>query len=446
MSPESLPAESLAQRYAEARLRDLGQAPPPLDLRPVHPARRAARCGLTALTGLPEAEPLPCIAPLAAAADGLLAALKALAPSGDWAGLDGAALLTARAADFGHRRAGAVSAGGSCQLLTAADGGLALNLARPEDWDLMPAWLDAPVAAQDWAAVARAVAMQRVAALVSSGRELGLAVAADVLPPAQTWCVALDCGTPTALPSRPPRVLDLTALWAGPLCGDLLRRCGAEVVKLESSSRPDGARRGPSAFFNRLNAGKYMAALDFATAEGRAGLQALAAQADIILEGSRPRALRQLGLVAEDWLAARAGRVWVSLSGHGRADPQGDWVAFGDDAGVAAGLSALLHETTGAQAFVGDAIADPVTGLHAALAAWSAWRQGGARLLALSLAGTVNTVLRHELPPTAEARRARHRAWTVHGGDVEAPMAPPPAAIAGAIGADTAAVWSRWAC
>ena len=446
MSPESLPAETLAQRYAEARLRDLGQALLPLDLPPRHPARRATDCGLTALTGLPEAEPLHCIAPLAAAADGLLAALKALAPSGDWADLDGAALLTARAADFGHRRAGAVSAGGSCRLLTAANGGLALNLARPEDWDLMPAWLGASVSAEDWAAVARAVAVQRVEALVSGGRELGLAVAADVLPPAQPWCVAQGGGAAADAPSRPPRVLDLTALWAGPLCGDLLRRCGAEVVKLESTGRPDGARRGPKAFFDRLNGGKHMAALDFATPEGRAGLQALAAQADLILEASRPRALRQLGLVAEDWLAARAGRVWVSLSGYGRADPQGDWVAFGDDAGVAAGLSALLHETTGTRAFVGDAIADPLTGLHAALAAWSAWRLGGGRLLSLSLAGTVNTVLRHELPPTADARRARHRDWAEHGGTATLPQALPPPAIAGALGADTDVIRARWAC
>ena len=44
--------------------------------------------------------------------------------------------------------------------------------------------------------------------------------------------------------AAPPRIVDLSALWAGPLCAHLLQLAGASVVKLESTRRPDGARFG----------------------------------------------------------------------------------------------------------------------------------------------------------------------------------------------------------
>ena len=63
-------------------------------------------------------------------------------------------------------------------------------------------------------------------------------------------------------------MVDLSALWAGPLCGDLLARAGASVVKVESTQRPDGARRGSRAFFDLLNGRKRSVALDLRSREG----------------------------------------------------------------------------------------------------------------------------------------------------------------------------------
>jgi crotonobetainyl-CoA:carnitine CoA-transferase CaiB-like acyl-CoA transferase len=196
----------------------------------------------------------------------------------------------------------------------------------------------------------------------------------------------------------PTRVLDLSSLWAGPLCSHLLHRCGAQVTKVESTTRPDGARRGAPEFFDALNAGKQQVALDFGTREGHAQLRALidsadividGSPADIVIEGSRPRALRQLGIDAEALVRERPALTWISITAYGRGEPQQNWAGYGDDAGVAAGLSELMFEATGERCFVGDAIADPLTGLHAARAAWSGWRAGGGGLVALSLAGVV---------------------------------------------------------
>ena len=83
--------------------------------------------------------------------------------------------------------------------------------------------------------------------------------------------------------------------------------------------------------------------------------------ADIVIEGSRPAALRRRGLSAED-LAGRAGRIWLRIRGY-RDQP--DRPAFGDDAAVAGGL---VGSGADGPVFCGDAIADPLTGLEAARA------------------------------------------------------------------------------
>src|SRR3546814_7335165 len=85
-----------------------------------------------------------------------------------------------------------------------------------------------------------------------------------------------------------PLVLDMSTLWAGPLCGHLLERMGATVIKVESPSRVDGARRGNAHFYALLNQGKQCLSLDPATAEGRAQLLCLIGRADIVIDSSRP--------------------------------------------------------------------------------------------------------------------------------------------------------------
>nr|WP_240982110.1 CoA transferase [Streptomyces sp. S3(2020)] len=187
-----------------------------------------------------------------------------------------------------------------------------------------------------------------------------------------------------AAPAKDPKlegalVVDLSSLWAGPLCAHLLGRAGARVVKVESTRRPDGARAGNRRFYDWLHAGHESVAVDFTTAEGRAALAELVGEADIVIEASRPRALAQLGLAVER-LDHRAGKVWVAITGYGRGHP--DRVAFGDDAAVAGGLVARSDH---GPVFCGDAIADPLTGLVAALGAFTSLARGGGELIDVSM-------------------------------------------------------------
>ena len=447
-TPCRLDGTGAASDYANILLSTLGASvmrrDAPADM---HPAMAWARSGLMALTGNARGDAQMCPVPLASCADGVIKAIGAIAGT-DGLRLppSGSALLGERAAIAGLRRQGATSPGGSCRLLRSANGWLALNLARSADWALVSAWLENDVA-ESWEAVATAVARRETAILLERGRLIGLALAAAELPArqSQTW---LDAEHFTTADVRhitaAPLVVDLSSLWAGPLCSHLLQALGARVVRVESLLRPDGARQGPQAFNDLLNAGKLSLALDFGSAADKAKLRELLLRADIVIEGSRPRALRQLGICAEDLLAARPGLTWVSISGYGRGEPEANWAAYGDDAGVAAGLSGLLLELTGEALICGDAIADPLTGMHATLAAWVSHRCGGGNLLSLNLRDVVAHCVAYSLPASAAERRARWLSWSALARQAGlAETRPPARAAAGAarpLGADTTSV------
>ena len=283
-------------------------------------------------------------------------------------------------------------------MLSCADGWLVLNLARPEDEALVPAWLQTEPRPGDdpWTRIQACVAERARDALVARGREMGMALASIAESRTSGWCEVAFAGEPGCRQTGRPLVVDLSALWAGPLCGQLLAACGARVVKVESLERPDGARRGSNAFFHLLNAQKESVAVTLGDADGHERLGALLSRADIVIESSRPRALRHLGLRAERFVEEHA-VTWVSLTGYGRREPGAGWVAFGDDAAAAAGLVASTPD--GQPCFCGDAIADPLAGLHAALAALASWGQGGARLLDVSLHGVAAHVAQHPAAP-----------------------------------------------
>lgn len=335
--------------------------------------------------------PLPPAIPLSATADAAVRHLARLTGSPRLAALDGAALLGERAALGGLRVPGRTSAGGGCALYAAADGCVALGLARPDDRALLPALLEAePEAVGDAAGLSRAIGRHPAARLVGRGRSMGMAIAdaaapgdAPVRPGAR-----IAQGKPSAPATNAmPRILDLTALWAGPLATHLMALAGAEVVKVESRKRPDAMRDGDAGFFRLLNQGKASVALDPTVPADRAALVRLIDTADIVVEASRPRALLQLGIDADRIVATRPGLVWISITGHGATGAAAAWVGFGDDTAVAGGLSAALRAASGRDGFVGDAIADPLTGIHAAIVGWEAWRAGAGGRYDVALSG-----------------------------------------------------------
>ncbi|EQA96610.1 hypothetical protein FHS51_000657 [Sphingobium wenxiniae] len=379
--------------------------------------------------------------PLTHGADAVLDELRRLSDARPLRAIDAATLMTERAALCGFPMAGAVSAGGACHILPVRDGVIALNLPRDADWELLPALLeDDQAGASGWAGLAAMAAGHEADMLIDRARLLGLAAArADRMPPAETPMAWMRMAAPAARPlSVGPLVLDLSSLWAGPLCGHLLERCGARVIKVESPGRMDGARRGNAHFYGLLNQGKQCLSLDLADPADRGHLLDLIATADIVIESSRPRALRQWGIDAEQLVANHAGLTWIAISGHGRGAPQEDWIGYGDDAAAAAGMCVAMREAVGELVFAGDAIADPLTGIHAALAAWKGWMAGGGIFAALSLRQVVSHCLHRERARRGDAMRLDLARW--HGaGSGQVPLRAIDRPV-GAVGEDNGAL------
>jgi len=274
----------------------------------------------------------------------------------------------------------------ACRLFPAADGWIAVNLAREEDRELVPAWLEGDCGDDAWAAIARVAPERTSAKLLKQAILLGLPVArvGEVVerrlePP--SWRL----GKPGLVaPARRLRVLDLSALWAGPLCGAVLAALGADVVKVESTRRPDPTRATMPGFFNRLNGQKRELQLDLAATAAQARLREEIAAADVVITSVRPRALASLGLSVEWIFEENPCLTWVAISGYGWGEGTAARVAFGDDAAAAGGLVRWTHDRE--PRFLGDALSDPVTGLAAAAGALDGVIAGGGVLIDAAMA------------------------------------------------------------
>jgi len=417
-----------------------------------HPALAWAASGAMALTGPADGPPVVAPGDLAGCARGAIEALAILA--GDrWRGgsIDGAALLGERAALLGLGRRGTIAPGGACRLLPAADGWIAINLPRDDDLASIPAWVGGTVRGDPWDFVAERVARRAARPLVARARLLGLA-AAEALPPRRRprrWCRVERCAPPVSRRRcDTPLVIDLSSLWAGPLATSLLGCAGAHVIKVESVHRPDGARRGAPAFYDLLNAGKESVALDLRSAADRARLRALITASDVVVESARPRALAQLGIDARELVASVPGLTWVGITGYGRTGRGANWIAFGDDAAVAAGLARATGDvaSTNTPLFCADAVADPLTGMHAAVAALESWQNGGGCVVDVALREVVGHAGSGSLADDArvEVRRAPAGTWeVVADGErqaVASPRARTACGVARPLGADSDAV------
>jgi len=129
------------------------------------------------------------------------------------------------------------------------------------------------------------------------------------------------------------RVLDFTWAGAGPMATEILCLLGANVVKVESASRPDLLRIVNVAYgwgkpdiessscFNDINAGKWSIALDLKRPEARALARRLANCADVVADNMRPGKMEALGLGYAELSVLNPRVVYCSLSATGRIDP-----------------------------------------------------------------------------------------------------------------------------
>jgi hypothetical protein len=278
-----------------------------------------------------------------------------------------------------------ISPNRACRLVRAADGWIVLNLAREDDQALVPAWLRCEVEGDPWTAIERQAPDRPCADLIADAVMLGLPAGRVGEVTYDTLVAPLIRMALGASRRRETlRVVDLSALWAGPMCGGILAEMGASVVKVESSRRPDPTRDSMPEFFRRLNELKDHLRIDLAETGGQLQLREAVAAADVFITSARPRAFASLGLSSEATFAANPGLTWVTITGYGCTGGSAARVAFGDDAAAAGGLVRWLPD--GTPNFLGDALADPVTGLAAAVGALQGLATGGGVMVDVALA------------------------------------------------------------
>ena len=189
------------------------------------------------------------------------------------------------------------------------------------------------------------------------------------------------------LPLSGVTVLDLTAFWAGPACTHQLATLGADVIKVESPSRPDGMRfatvRPPSEpdwmeygpTFHGTNPGKRSITIDFSKAEGRELVLRMVERADVVVENFTPRVLGNVGLEYDDLVARRADVILLRMPAFGLDGPWRDRPGFAQTTEQVSGIAWMTGEA-GGEALVRSTI-DPIAGIHGAFAVLAALEHRG---------------------------------------------------------------------
>lgn len=192
-----------------------------------------------------------------------------------------------------------------------------------------------------------------------------------------------ESSTPTLRhtePDRPFRVLDLTHVLAGPLATSWLGTMGAEVIKIEDPNRVDHYRRaGPfcdgvteadmSAYFAIANYSKRSVSLELDSPTGRAALDYLIRDADLLVENMSASRASRLRLSPDTVTWVEKGTDLLSSSAFGRSSPYAAYRAYGNNIHGAGGLIYLTRDASNGMCNVGTSWADPVTAVWIALIA-----------------------------------------------------------------------------
>ena len=188
--------------------------------------------------------------------------------------------------------------------------------------------------------------------------------------------------------AKPPlagiRVCDFTWVWAGPYCTLQLAHLGAEVIRIETKTRPCVTRMLPpwpdgvfnslnkSGYFNQYNQGKKSLSLNFKHPEAKEAAWRLIKNSDVVINNFAAGVLEKMGFGYEEVKKVNPNVVMITLSGYGDTGPYSQYVAYGPAQVPLSGLSALTGYKGFPPMHAGFSYADPNAGVHGAFAIISA--------------------------------------------------------------------------
>jgi len=192
------------------------------------------------------------------------------------------------------------------------------------------------------------------------------------------------------------RVLDLSRVFAGPLCGQVLADFGAEVVKVEHPVRGDDTRdwgmrigQTETTYYNSMNRNKRSITLDLQSGEGLDIVHRLLPQFDVVIHNFKSGGAEKLGLGYQQLKAIKPDLIYCAIGGYNSSGPEAarpgyDLVIQGET-----GLMAINGEANQPPLKFGVAAVDMMTGMYAAQAVLAALfrreRTGRGRLIEMAL-------------------------------------------------------------
>src|SRR6201988_1734455 len=127
------------------------------------------------------------------------------------------------------------------------------------------------------------------------------------------------------------KVIDYTGVQAGPACSQMMAWFGADVLKVERMHTGDNTRiqlrdipDADALYFTQLNSNKRSLEIDTKTPEGKAILEQLIREADVLVENFRPGAMDRMGFTWERIQELNPRIIFGSVKGFGEGSPYED--------------------------------------------------------------------------------------------------------------------------
>ena len=181
------------------------------------------------------------------------------------------------------------------------------------------------------------------------------------------------------LPLEGVRIADFTWVWAGPYCTLQLAHLGADVIRIETRTRPCVTRLLPpwpegkpginrSGYFNQYNQGKRSLTLNYAKPGALEVAHRLVEASDVVTNNFASGVMEKMGLGYEALRKIKPDLIMISLSGYGDTGPFHEYVAYGPAQVPLSGLSSLTGYKGWPPMHAGFSYADPNAGVHGAFA------------------------------------------------------------------------------
>jgi len=181
------------------------------------------------------------------------------------------------------------------------------------------------------------------------------------------------------LPLKGIKILDFTTLLPGPYATQLLADMGADVLRVESPSRPDLVKFMPpmlgegkhkvSAVHASLNRNKQCIAIDLKSDEAKEIIHRLIKEYDIVIEQFRPNVMKRLGLDYEALKKIQPKLIYCSITGYGQTGPLKDRAGHDINYLALSGLASYSGRKDTGPVLSGTQIADIAGGSHHAVMA-----------------------------------------------------------------------------